>query len=732
MAKNTAKKINDWLIVKNESAMPAAEMLIYNRIGKDWTGEDGLAAKDFDAALKAIPPGRPINVRINSVGGNVWDGLAIHNMLAQRRADVTCHNDGIAASIAAVIMCAGSRAVMPKNSLMMIHPAQGMVMGDEKAMRAGADKLATHTKSIASVYAEKTGKSQEEIINVLNQGEKWMTGEEAKEFGLCDDCTDAIAISNEVNNFDFSRFQHVPEVLQKKSGEEPALNNGAAQSGVTLRKDIMNKEAILALLRAHGQEVANDASDEAILAALNGLGAKAKAATSAGATPPQNIIDLENSMKAITTQLANERKTRIEAVVNGLVNECRITREEVTNAVKRAIADETYLDELRARPPVIPGNAPVGPAVSTLNDSTRNVMNEVKKNVSPEGAKGIETASIRSQNIQQVWLNERAKILPVLNAAASNAIDSTLKRVLILQETVRDFAIRMLPIRLFSTVFNNVPLQGTDQVIVPYYPLQTTASSTFTNGDGTGGTGYQFGQGTNTQSKTITVSSRKYQPLDYSSYEFRRQPWFDAVKLGRMNAEKLGVDVLTDVLSVINPTNFTNTNPLVPVVVKNIPAAGYSSDDVVGLRGAANLLYWPDVGRSLIVDSTIDVALSKDPSYKLALNIGTTAVIQEGRFPNLSGFEYAWMPNFPSNGINLLGAIAHASGILAAFAPIDPAPGVRAQLIAYEIATDAMTGISLNYRHWGLAQADRDYEVIECAYGYTAGVQNAIRMLTHP
>lgn len=338
------------------------------------------------------------------------------------------------------------------------------------------------------------------------------------------------------------------------------------------------------------------------------------------------------------------------------------------------------------------------------------------------GPNAVQNATSLSFEMSRIYRAEREGILAVMNAAAANNIDAALKRVLILNETVRDFAIRVLPLRLFSTVFESVPLQGTDEVVVPYYPLQAAASSDFTDGDGTDGTGYQFSQATNTSSKKITVNKRKYQPLDYSSKDFRRQPWFDAVRLGKMNAEKLGVDILTDILSVVKAAAYG-------AAVKSITAANYTSDDVVDLRGIANGLNWPDGGRSLVVDSSVDVALSKDPSYKLALNIGTASVIQEGRFPNLSGFDYTWMPNFPNNGEGLLGIIAHASAILAAFAPIDPAPGVRGQLVAYNIATDEATGISLNYRHWGLAQADRDFEVIECAYGYEPGVANALRRL---
>jgi hypothetical protein len=128
----------------------------------------------------------------------------------------------------------------------------------------------------------------------------------------------------------------------------------------------------------------------------------------------------------------------------------------------------------------------------------------------------------------------------------------------------------------------------------------------------------------------------------------------------------------------------------------------------------------------------VDNTLQKDPEYKLALNIGTTSVIQEGKFPNLSGFDCAWIPNLPDNGEKLIGFAAFASGILSAFAPIDPAPGVRQQLVAYEVVTDPMTGVSFNYRHWGVGMDDRDYEVIECAYGYAAGVPAAIKRICAP
>lgn len=448
--------------------------------------------------------------------------------------------------------------------------------------------------------------------------------------------------------------------------------------------------------------------------------------------------DLAAQVTNIQAQLGRERKLRIETEVNNLVSNCQLTAGEAPLAIARAITDETYLAELRERPQHLPGAEPLNfggsAAVHTASDSVRNALKEMTRGVSKPGEESFYNSAERSQRVGAVYAEAREKILPVLNAAAVNTISADLKRVLILQETVRDFATIVLPVRLFCSVFQNVPLQGTDEVEVPYYQLQTATSKDFTDGDGTGGSGYQFGQATGTGAKKITVNKRKYQPLDYSSNEFRRQPWFDAVRLGKINAEKLAVDILTDIMSVFTPANF----PTIPQADPdfnpnlNLPAAGYTSDQIDDLRTVATNLNWPSGGRSLITGTTLDNALGKDPTYKLALNIGTTDVIQLGKFPRLSGFDYASMPSFPGNGCNLQGIIAFASAMAAAFAPVDPASGVRQQLVSYDIATDPATGISLNHRHWGNPQADRDFEIIESAYGYAPILARAAQLLTRP
>lgn len=569
--------MNKWLEITNLSTSKTSEVLIYDKIGKTLVGEDGIAAKEFGEALKGIPSDHEIKVRINSRGGNVWDGMAIYNMLQARKDKVTCIVDGLAASISAIIACAGKKTICNKGGSMMIHPPSALPFDsiNAKEARALADKLDIHAQAIASVLAQKTGKTKEAMLAKMKEGETWMTAEEAKAFGLADEIADESRVSNTVQN---------------------------------------------------------------------------------------------QSQKFMPIKYLN---------------------------------------------------------IQTNSDSVKNACVEISLNVGKGGERSFENAADRSRRVAEIYAEARDKILPVMNAAANNAIDPGLKRVLILNETVRDFAVRVLPLRLLCTVFENVPLQGTDEVEVPYYTLQTAASSDFTEGDNAGGGGYQFGQATNTSAKKITVNKRKYQPLDYSSSTFQRQPFFSAARLGKINAEKLGVDILTDILSVITLAKYG-------AAVKNIPIAGYTSDDVIDLKGIATKANWPDQNRVMIVDSDLETVLQKDTAYKLALNIGTADVIQKGKFPNISGFDFASMPNFPTNGENLVGIIAFASAIAAAFAPVAPAAGVRHQLVAYEVATEPATGISLNYRHWGVAQQDRDYEVIESAYGYSDVITAALKRLTKP
>jgi len=178
-------KKSDWLYyAPAASAGETATIQIFDQIGEDWFGGNGLSGKQFSDVLNEVGNG-PLLVEINSPGGNVWDGLSIYNQLRGRKAPVTTRVVGIAASIASIIALAGDRVEMADAALMMIHDPSGMASGTSEDMRKMADALDQHAEVLVGVYAKKTGRSPESIRAAM-KAETWFTTAEALAFGLVD------------------------------------------------------------------------------------------------------------------------------------------------------------------------------------------------------------------------------------------------------------------------------------------------------------------------------------------------------------------------------------------------------------------------------------------------------------------------------------------------------------------------------------------------------------------
>ena len=201
-----------------------AEIIIYDEIGY-W----GITAKDFLDDLKALGPVAEITVRINSPGGMVFDGLAIHNALKRHAAKVTVYVDGIAASIASVIVMAGDTVVMPENALMMIHDPMGFAVGNAETMKEMAEILDKIKASLVSAYRNKTGLEDEKIAELM-AAETWLSAAEAVEMGFAD----AIEAPMEIAaTFDLSRFENLTEqakAFSRAASAAPNPGNGKEQS----------------------------------------------------------------------------------------------------------------------------------------------------------------------------------------------------------------------------------------------------------------------------------------------------------------------------------------------------------------------------------------------------------------------------------------------------------------------------------------------------------------------
>ena len=153
-----------------------SEILIYGIVGDSW---DGLDAKTLVPLISAGSD--DLDVRVNSPGGYVMEGLAIFNALARAKQGgrkITVHIDGLAASMASTIAMVGDEIIMADNALMMIHNPWDCACGDARELRAAADQLDRIRDQLVGIYSGQTGLSGEDLIPMLD-AETWMTATEA-------------------------------------------------------------------------------------------------------------------------------------------------------------------------------------------------------------------------------------------------------------------------------------------------------------------------------------------------------------------------------------------------------------------------------------------------------------------------------------------------------------------------------------------------------------------------
>ncbi len=206
-----------WVITAKSS--DTLEILLYEMIGEDWLGE-GTSAKSFAEDLKAAGKVSKIHLRVNSPGGNVFDGLAIFNSLLTHGAKVTAQVDGIAASIASVIVMAASEISMSANGMVMVHNPSTMIAGDAPRMRKMAETLDKVKSSMITAYRRHSPKSAAEIGAMLD-AETWMTAQETVDNGFAERVmTPEGEEAGVAANFDLSHFRKVPRKIAAMFGKK--------------------------------------------------------------------------------------------------------------------------------------------------------------------------------------------------------------------------------------------------------------------------------------------------------------------------------------------------------------------------------------------------------------------------------------------------------------------------------------------------------------------------------
>lgn len=298
------EQIKHYQIVDNGDNEPA-EILIFDVIGDSWW-EETVTAKSFVKDLQALGPTRPLNVRINSPGGSVFDGTAIYNALKKHKGNVEVNIEGIALSMASVIAMVGDTVNMADNALMMVHNPQSVAWGESKDLRAQADLMDKAKGNLVKAYTAKSGLA-DDVVSALMDATTWMTADEALAHGLIDNVTGA---AESVVAFDSSVLKasgvRVPKHLQAKLA---AFSNPIPKESKPMAD--AKPERIAATVQ---QLKALDGADDAFVVEQ----------LSAGATEQEAIVALNKRLK-IKLEAQQNRSAELETEVKKLTDAAAAT-----------------------------------------------------------------------------------------------------------------------------------------------------------------------------------------------------------------------------------------------------------------------------------------------------------------------------------------------------------------------------------------------------------------------
>ena len=190
----------------------SAEIWLYEEIGESFFG--GVSASQFSKDLKKVGDVSEITLRINSPGGDVFDGLTMYNILKRHPAKVTVTIDGLAASIASIVAMAGDEIHIASNAMMMIHKAWTVTIGDDIDHGKAKDLLQKTNTQLVKTY--KTKASIDEFkIEALMAEETWMSSEEALEYGFVTSVVEEMDIAA---SFDLKKYNYknIPSAKAKQ------------------------------------------------------------------------------------------------------------------------------------------------------------------------------------------------------------------------------------------------------------------------------------------------------------------------------------------------------------------------------------------------------------------------------------------------------------------------------------------------------------------------------------
>lgn len=306
----------------------------------------------------------------------------------------------------------------------------------------------------------------------------------------------------------------------------------------------------------------------------------------------------------------------------------------------------------------------------------------------------------------------------------ANTIPSQLQVDEIMGFALEELKYQLLPFKRLGAVFNNVPLKGTNKMLIPYYPL--AVSTTATRAEGVAYS--SIVTDTVTSYKEITINTSAVQGVGFTQEEAARQPAFDPARHGRLKAQKLLKDVFASIFSVVTAANFPGTT------IAATTAANFDESDVNDLMVLCDNANWPEEDRALLLSSAYYGNLLKQPQIiDNSKNPSNGSNFRDGVVRDVLGFDTTKVYNMPENSTEkIVGAALLPGAILMGFSPVPPTDAIREQMHDYQILTDKDTGIALEYRVFANPDTAKEYRIFEIHYGFAVGDSTQLKRIVKP
>lgn len=650
------------------------QILLYGEIGFQNIEKGKIHSNEFIEEFQSIPKDRKILIRMNSIGGSFLDGLAIGKAI-QERGNVECHVDGCCASAATIPAFCCERVTASDGAFFLLHNSRGDAEGKTaENLRNLAKQLEDKDRVMAEVYARKTGRSMDEIFEIMRKAER-LSAQEALQLGLVDEIIPVTAQSKTKIS-----AKLIMDNTKKEDTAQEQKENPTAEIQAKLDAEIAKKAEVEAKLN---EETAQKAKIEA-------------------------------QLKAARDEMAKIKAEKINALVCDAIDDRKIKNTDKEGWINACMKDESMIERLNNLPPM--NYEPVDGRNTYRVEHGADSLIEITARA--KQLNGIECSDYLYKNHEIIDAALKAESPAALEARAKGykikagiTVDPALKVPYLHTKVIRKLDYDLGNIHeMCTTSFDTDPVIGKfKKVLMPVLPLSSETVCTW-NGE------YNRGGTHNTGYVEVNIDSRRYVPLSYDSESLADFEANLAEEKLMRNYAKLYQDVWIDVMSLVTPTSFPN-------MVCNDLKVAHNAFDYTHLAKLKNHLRkkkWPNI--KLFLNSDYDTSLiSSNPLVLNSAATGRPSPLATGQMFTPYGFSYYESnANIPDNDINLYGFAVTGDAILFASVPLIPSEEAK-KVIDFKIMPGPNSKLPFVWRKWYDPDKDEWVEVIELRYGKKIG-----------